>query len=523
MPKSALALLFALLLAGPAAAQIVRVTRTDGKIVQGELLGYERGRYRLSLPGGRVEEIDDSQVQDVVLVSPAPESKMTAREAAAYEAARAAFDRNEYELALQKISQALKDLDDDRSQLGELTVRISVAYLDRLLEQRDAAAFAEGLRRLTPALAPDARRVLLLKLAEQLADLHRTAPDAPFTGSLAASLAPLIDEGVLPEEARESLAELFLQRAQTLEERRDYAAAFKLVQGASRIDPKRRELLKDRLAGLAENRVRFLLEKGDAKGALEAAREALALDGSNPAFRRLFDDAELAVLKLEVDAGGVGPAQAEALRRQQSRELKPEQRSWIEQALARMGAREPAPVLGDQLQKYYPVQAGRFQVYRRGDGEFLERSRIDSVGVEKGTTRVYTTASQVYRDYTTKKTYLVELDRDQVVLVSGTERELLLKFPARVGDSWSWEAKGRDFRRQVKAVGESVVVGRDADTRTYEDCLIVEFTSTGERDGTPVTMVSRSTYAAGIGLVKLEFPDAAFARYNLELVEAGQD
>ena len=38
----------------------------------------------------------------------------------------------------------------------------------------------------------------------------------------------------------------------------------------------------------------------------------------------------------------------------------------------------------------------------------------------------------------------------------------------------------------------------------------------------PVTVTSRSAYAPGVGLVKLEFLDPEFRRFGLDLVEHGQ-
>jgi len=184
MSKSVLAAILALFLALPAFAQVVRVTKTDGKVVQGELLGFENGRYRVRLANGTVEDIDEKKVQDIVLVSPSGERGLS-RDAASLEAARAAFERNDLELALQKISEAMRSLDDDRTQVGELTARISAAYLERLLEQKDAARFTEGLRQVVPTLTPATRKDLLQKMADRLGDLHRTAPDNAFTAAWA--------------------------------------------------------------------------------------------------------------------------------------------------------------------------------------------------------------------------------------------------------------------------------------------------------------------------------------------------
>ena len=163
-------------------------------------------------------------------------------------------------------------------------------------------------------------------------------------------------------------------------------------------------------------------------------------------------------------------------------------------------------------------------VYRRGDGEFSERIHTDAVVKEGEILRVYNTVKESYRDYTTTKAYLVEIEKDTVFLPTTTaEREPLLKFPFQVGDSWTWQSRQREFKRTVKSLTETVTVGREGQTRAYNDCLVVEFTSTVDRDGSPVSMTSRSTYAPGVGLVKLEFLDAEFRKFDLELVEVGQD
>jgi len=134
-------------------------------------------------------------------------------------------------------------------------------------------------------------------------------------------------------------------------------------------------------------------------------------------------------------------------------------------------------------------------------------------------TRVYFTVEEIYRDYSTRKAYFLEMEKDAVLLPAGGEREPLLRFPVRAGDSWTWQSRGRDFRRSVKSITESVTLGRGEDERSYADCLVVEFTSTIDRDGSPVQITSRSTYAPGVGLVRLDYLDPDFKKFGLELVE----
>ena len=521
MSKSVLAAILALFLALPALAQVVKVTKTDGKVVQGELLGFENGRYRLRLNGGAVEEIDEKKIQDIVLLSPVGDRRGS-RDNGALDAARDAFERNDLALALQKISEAMRSLDDDRTQVTELTARISAAYLERLLEQKDVARFSEGLRQVVPTLTAATKKDLVQKMADRLADLHKTAPDSPFTIALGDALARLADEGTLSEESRAALAELLVQRAQAETDRKDYGAALTLLRGAFRLDPKRREALRGMLSETATIRARALLEKGDAAGAVAAARDAASADPENAEIKKLLEEAEFMAFRQKVDAEIGGPELAQALRKFLERDLRPEQRDWAEKALAR--ATTQAKPMTSQLAQYFPVKLGRFLVYRRGDGEFSERIHTDAVVQEGDLIRVYNTVKETYRDYATSKAFLVEIEKDAVLLPTTTvDREPLLKFPVQVGDAWTWQSRQREFKRTVKSLTDTVTVGSEGQTRVYNDCLVVDFTSTVDRDGSPVSLTSRSTYAPGVGLVKLEFLDAEFRKFNLELIEVGQD
>lgn len=521
MFKTVLATALAVLLALPAFAQIVKVTKTDGKVVQGELLGYETGRYRVRLQSGVVEEIDEARVQDIVLVSPSGE-RAPSRDTGALDSARAAFERNDLDLALQKISEAMRTIDDDRSQVAELTARISAAYLERLLEQKDATRLAEGLRSVLPTLTPATRRDLLQKMSDRLADLHRTAPESAFTGALGEAVARLADEGSLPEESRAPLAELLLQRAQVEIERKDLGAALSMLRGAWKVDPKRRDALRGRLAEVGLARAKALLEKGDAAGAAAAAKDAAMADPENAEAKKFLEDVEFAAFRQKVDAETGGPELAAQIKKFMERELTTEQRDWAEKALVRANSTERPQTT--QLGTYFPVRAGRFLVYRRGDGEFSERLRTDSVVREGEVVRVYNTVKENYREYATTKAYLVEIEKDTIYLpTTTTEREPLLKFPVQPGDSWAWQSRGREFRRTVKSLTDSVAVGREGGARVFNDCLVVDFTSTVDRDGSPVSLTSRSIYAPGVGLVKLEFLDPEFRKFNLELVDQGQE
>ncbi|MBV8879245.1 MAG: hypothetical protein JO332_04745, partial [Planctomycetaceae bacterium] len=259
MSRSVFAALLAILLALPLHAQIVKVTQTDGKVIQGDLLGYENGKYRLRLAGGDLQEIDEARVQDVVLLFPTGD-RVPARDTGVLAAARAAFERNDLDLALQKISEAVRTLDDDRSQMADLAARISSAYLEKLLDQRDPSRFTEGLRQVFPSLTPGVRKEFFQKMADRFVDLDRSAPDNQFTAALGDALARLADEGSMAEETRYALAELFVARALKEIDRKEYGNALTLFKGAARVDPKRRDALKGRILETALARARALAE-----------------------------------------------------------------------------------------------------------------------------------------------------------------------------------------------------------------------------------------------------------------------
>lgn len=521
MFRSVLVPLLALSLTLPAFGQIVKVTQTDGKVVQGDLLGYENGRYRLRLANGSLEDIDEVRVQDVILISPTGE-RATGRDTGVLDAARSAFERNDLDLAMQKVAEALRSLDADRNSTADLAARVSSAYLERLLEQRDVVRFTEGLRQVVPTLTPEARKDLYQKMAERLVDLDRSAPDNAFTSALGDAVARLVEEHAIPEDSRSSLADLLVARAQKEADKMDYGAALTLLKGAARVDSKRREALKPRLAETALAQARALLEKRDAAGAAVAAKEAIAYDPENVDAKKVLEAVEFAGFRQRVENEVGGPVLVAFIRKFMERDLRPEERDWAEQALQR--ATSAAKPTSAQLAAYYPVRLGRTLTYRRGEGTSTERLHTDSITRDGDLVRIYNTARENYREFATTKAYLVEIERDCVYLpTTGEEREPLLKFPAQPGDSWTWQSNRREFKRTVKSLGESVTVGREGATRVYHDCLVVDFTSTLDRDGVPVVLTSRSTYAPGVGLVKLEFLDAEFQKFNLDLLEESQD
>lgn len=521
MPKAALTLLAAALLAQPAFAQGVRITLTDGKtVLSGELLSYEGGRYRLRLSNGTTREIAEDLVREVVLTdraSSAPSAPSTP-----LDGARAAFERGDYERALQEIAGAHKALEEQRQDLNLLATRAAQGLLEGLLQKKETGRFADALRKIAPLLPPESRQELLARLTSRFSDQLRAAPGDPFTAAFAEVLARLADEGTVAESMRASLADLFVQVARASTERKSPASAVELYRGAIKMAPARRDSLKGPLLEALLAQGRALQDAGDPKAAAQAAREALALEAGNADAQRLHEEADFAWVKQESDVS-YGAEAVALLREYLTRAPRPERRTWAEQALrAAESQSDPRSAsLAAQMRKYFPARPGRFLVYRRGEGDTLERVKTDSVTREGDVLKVYSTLKEIFRDYSTSKVYLIEMEKDAVAMTAGADRETILKFPIRLGESWSWQSRGREFRRTVVSVNAVATVGREDARRTYSECLQVAFTSSIERGGAPVEITSKSTYAPGVGLVRLEFDSPEFHKFNLELVDSG--
>ena len=96
--------------------QRVRFTITDGTHLLGDLMGFEHGRYRVRLEDGRIQELSEDSVRDVVL-TPSSQDRPATPSGRRFAEARAEFDKGRYEESLRKIDAALKKLDAQRREL----------------------------------------------------------------------------------------------------------------------------------------------------------------------------------------------------------------------------------------------------------------------------------------------------------------------------------------------------------------------------------------------------------------------
>ena len=499
--------------------QGVRITRSDGAVVEGELLGFEDGRYRVRTREGTLEEVEEGRVQEILLTGALP-LPSPAPGPAAEEEASAALERGDTEAALRKVLNDLDGLQSRRREIGALAARIYQSHLPRLLERRDAAGLSDALRSLPVLLPAEARQDLLARLAERLAEQARTAPRDPFTAAFSEHLARLVEEGSLSGEVRTFLADHFARQGEQEAAAGNTSAAIALLGGALRLDPSRREALREPLTKAAVEDGRRRLSGGDPAGALAAAREALSFHPEHEPARKLLEEAEFELLRKKAEAAPDREAEA-LLKDFLARSVRPDQRAWAQQALARLTARPPLlePEAQEDLDRYFPLKPGWTLIYRRLDGEIRQKVRIDSVTRTKEGLRARCTLEEVFHGSTAARSYELEVEKGALLLSTGRDREILLRFPLREGDSWSWRSATQQFRRTVKALGRTVRLGPGEPGRTFENCAVVEFTSTSDHR----TLTSRSTYAPGVGLVSIEYLDPDQRNFSLELIAAGPD
>ncbi len=525
MFKAILAALALALPALPALAQGVRLTLTDGSIVEGEFQGYENGRYRIVVQG-RVREIEDRRVQDVSTGEMLPDETAVASAAPLDPAGAAleAFQSGQYDVALKNVSSAIQTLDRQRKDFQELVGKIYNAYLSQFVQTRDAARLGAALKDLGPTLSDASRRDICMRLAELFEEEFRISADDPFVAGFAEVLARNAGEDSVPDKLRTPVGDHLVQIAHRALENKNCSAAAAIYRGAAAIDPRRRETLKAKTLEAAVGAARNLLDGGDTRGAMEAAREAAALDPANAEIRRILEDADFAAVRRDVESA-FGGEEAALLRDFLQRSQRPEHRSWATETLAKASSSpDPrSPAISAQMRKYFPVKPGRYMLYRRAVGDLRQRIKTDSVMNQDGVIKVFYTIEEIYKDWSSSKTHHLDIERDAIVMTAGEERDPILKFPLGEGAEWSWQLKNQEFRRTVRSMTDTVAVGTGSQQKEFKECLVVDFTSSMVRDGRTVSITSRSSYAPGVGLVKLEFLESSYQKYNLELIEHGSE
>ena len=201
---------------------------------------------------------------------------------------------------------------------------------------------------------------------------------------------------------------------------------------------------------------------------------------------------------------------------------KPEQKKWAENELELVKKQPHVGVskLPSDANSYFPVQPGLWHKYKRSSSDIIEKIKVDSVSKEEGLLKIYFTQDRTYKNYTTSQTFQLEADGSNIYKPAIDGKEVILRFPVREGENWSWKDKRSEYVRTYKSVSETVTTPAGK----FDKCLLLEFTSTLysiNSEAKPLVITSRSYYAPGVGLVKLEMLEGDYSKYSMELIEYG--
>lgn len=462
------------LLALDARAQEIQLTLSDGSIVQGELKGFENGKYRV-LVGGTVREYDEADVVTLVLLERGTDQP------------------------------PVNPVDGVRRQLQE---------------GKDGTRAASEFVRAFKSLSQNDRRKLLDAAQQSL----EGRLDQAFVVEFADAVAK--DSG-LDSTHRPAVGGTLEAVGRSAERGKKAGTAWRILRAAVRLDSARAESLKTVRVAQAEADLRLRFQGGDYAAAVEAADEVLSLASDHPDAMRIREDSLRR--KLDKELAEKPDARFSLLEEYARTTRRTESRTWAESEMAKVrntgGAKKSTP-LENPLTRYYPVAVGRWWEYRvgdkTGDGEVHQKLKITEVTPDGEGHRVRYTLDHIYRNYTNSRAFQLFVSPNEIQSSSGSDGAKafpLLKAPLETGRSWSRDDAVPRLSREILSMSDSITTAMG----TFSNCLVVRFTSVMPKDQGDLQMVSRSYYAPDVGLVRLVFEDAEFQKFNLDLVKRGQD
>lgn len=446
--------------------QEVKLQLSDGTIVQGELKGFEGGKYRIQI-NGTIHEYAEGDVITVTMV----------------ETAKPRTD-----------------------------VVDSSDVIRMVKEGRDGAKAADALVRMLGFLDADGQKRLLEQVAAALATRLAELFAQEFADGLGRA-----------REHKSELAKMLEAAGRAAEKDKRAGSAWRLYRAAGTLDKTLADAVK---AGRIAQALAFATERiqaGDGANALQAIDDLLALQPENADAKRLREEA--LHLKLQADLQkALGERRNEILREYLRIVTKPEYRKWAEEQLAKPTETVVRAPMSEELARYFPVEVGRWWKFRVGSGtDLYQKVKVEAVRTEDAGTRVYYSLENIYKNYTSTKSYQLLITADAVSMSSaygeGSTAFPLLKLPLRSGETWEWQSGGQRFVREITSGGKSVTT----DAGTFENSLEVTFTSTLTQEGKETRIVSRSSYAPGVGLVQLSFDHPDYKKYDLVLESHGKE
>ncbi len=511
-------------LAAPALAQDIEIIKKDDERILGYWQGTRNGFYLVEVKS-ILEKIPEKDVKEVSLLgNPARPgdlpSQLPARGYLEVRVIEQALRDGDFPRSFRLLSKFQEHVKQLQYEADTLYHKVHTGHLLFLIRKRDVAGMMKRILEFR-TMPKENQRTLVELLTLKLEEHLRREPTTDFTAELAEGVAAyLSSETPMKPEVREHLLTLLGQIAFSQAKRKRYGTAAAVYAGLLRVQPEKRDELMPRIVEARFAHARQMRDLGNYEEAVAKLRLHLE---DNPGDRdgyALLEEILFTHLRKEVDASPTMRARA-MLEEYVSRPHPKWFQEWAEQKLAMLKEKVPViPVaIAREIEKYYPLQAGRWMLYRRAEGTFMDKIYIDSISEEEGVVRVYQTVEEIFQTWKNTRTFRLDIEENAITRMAGDEKETLLRFPLQKDDSWSWGTHQHSFTRTVESMRATVTVPYG----TFTNCAKVEFQSTLRDGGGETVIKSTSYYAPNVGLVKLEFAQSEYKKQGLELIDVGRD
>lgn len=545
---------------------VVRVSLRGGLEVEGALLSVDSSAYRLRVAGD-VRTLDARDVLSVTVLALArPPAPAAGAPPAAMDRIRTLVEKNDYDRAVKEIDELLKLLGGQRSDVEALLRKSLGRTMDSHLAAQRAADALEAFRRATQWLAD-------VDVADAFARLTAAAeaeaferPATAFARDLTLAVAREVSKNAkLGEGYRRRALWLVTNLADRQRDLRAFLAEADLIAAAADLFPEARDSTADRRARARLDYAESALTEGRFGDALHETGQVLAASPANIRAREIFDrsrfqqvlasyprlDFEEALSMLRAAlAENPTPERAGVLRLREAeviserlatasraeaidilssylgQDLPADLLEWGREEFAKL--ERPTPGGGQDIEvcvdvsesgphpdvaRYFPFGKGARYAYRRRDGTQITVTH-DAVVREGSAYKIDYSLEEKSGDDRQRHAFQQFVGPTEVYTETRGHNEVLLRFPAREGDTWTWSIGDATYTRRVTS---TKAIDR-VDAKEYADCLQIEFTTTIPTAAQTITVTSRSTYAPGVGLVRMEFVEPAYQKFSLELV-----
>ncbi|MDQ7778390.1 MAG: tetratricopeptide repeat protein [Planctomycetota bacterium] len=316
----------------------------------------------------------------------------------------------------------------------------------------------------------------------------------------------------------ELLATCFRELGDEFSSEQYFPEAREAYENALLLDTRIREELVAAIVATYATQGKLLVDSGQFGEAVELLKVASEIRPENTEIADALDDAQLKYV-MKIAAGNrplserVGALEAYLLKpcAEHRRAAGERQLGELKFQLKQLKVR----VIRD-MNKYSPLAVGSEFKYMRGN-KTTEIRRILSVEEKPDCIQAVIEVESILAALSSKSVHTMTQTESELSVTRDGKHDTLLKFPVGVGSSWEWQ-EGRVTVKRRYLADNAAVATRAGE---FKNCLKVEMRTSMavEVEGSaPVEVVSYHYFAPGVGMVKIEFPDAVLNDLGIELV-----